>query len=903
MVEKNRQGKTYNLGRKVRSPQKKEEFVPYIEPIRGTKAHCMYTTVEREGTEQLTLYGYYSANLLDIQNERKLEVATCKNYDNVVCTLIAPAFAGYALKEMDEMDFLACWKNVLKRADSVVKVDEAYSLIRMIAAYAYQHGDTDVSLWGLMPEDRFEYFVETRQKEPEVKGESQEIKHYADRGIRIGRSISLTTEFKLYLRMLQQSTSFGQVLAGLILFTTGCRTSEAVAFKFQHLTEMFPGCWALQRINVSHPDARDSEIGGKTHNAFRMLWIPGFLAKLILDKREYLLNNYPEIEVNELTIACYGVDYQRPCTQKELNAHMKELFREVGVKEDMVASAFREICESKSNMEEYERSAVAYLGRHQAITAMVYCGLSEAQICVCAGHEQIDREVEAYDFVNPDTFRELANVLGRRPIIQILDQMAQYDEILYEGGANVFSSDGWSRVVFPSDREIEFLLCVYGMKGNVEVELGHVEGVEILGQMNLRMPRQKEGEGLSIRHALRTAGEEAYLEAKNELEESATAGPAVNDLDWIEGIADEKIQIYEVKEAEVAELPDVGTLLPRTIATVEETGSLKTAGKKQEGNLTARGISAQTSSAADQYVASAAQLYVLSRTGELVNLDAGQQKIFQRGARGKKVLSGQHAVALYAYNPAAPACLISREGRIYRVPAGGIQGTGGTAYHDVLRNRGVLLQGAALEQAGSSLICVTSVGTIVRLAVNCLSGSFPEEGRVLLDQEAMCTARAEVVSACICPEKTDVLLVTQNGQALRIADKDFKVCKSFSLKPIKGISLEEGDRAVACLPYTDVGVFSITTDGRGVLFREKTELSPHGRGSKGVALVKLCEGDRIVAAMTPGVVVGMLRKDGYLCCTETSSFPEYGRGRMGVRAMNTTRDSPVVAGGVISPSD
>ena len=41
----------------------------------------------------------------------------------------------------------------------------------------------------------------------------------------------------------------------------------------------------------------------------------------------------------------------------------------------------------------------------------------------------------------------------------------------------------------------------------------------------------------------------------------------------------------------------------------------------------------------------------------------------------------------------------------------------------------------------------------------------------------------------------------------------------------------------------------------------------------------------------------------YLCCTETSSFPEYGRGRMGVRAMNTTRDSPVVAGGVISPSD
>lgn len=114
---------------------------------------------------------------------------------------------------------------------------------------------------------------------------------------------------------------------------------------------------------------------------------------------------------------------------------MKELFREVGVKEAMIASAFREIQESRENMEEYERSLVAYLGRHQVITAMTYCGLTEAQICICAGHEQIDGRMEAYDFVNPNMFKELVNVLSRRPIIQILDQMAEYNEISYDGEA------------------------------------------------------------------------------------------------------------------------------------------------------------------------------------------------------------------------------------------------------------------------------------------------------------------------------------------------------------------------------------------------------------------------------------------------------------------------------------
>lgn len=465
--------KTYDLGRKVRGVQEKQEFVPFLDPVFGSRRHNRFLTVVRDGETKLTLAGYYHEHMLEIQNERKLEEATCKRYDNVVRDYIAPAFAEYALDEMDELDYLACWDQIQKTVTRPADLQTAYSLVRMIADYAYQHGGTEVTLWGLMPEGQASFTKRTgsapakgkEEKNEESEGakekeERREARRFADKGIRIARTMSLVTEFKLFMEMLQNLTVFGQVLAGLIIFTIGVRTSEAIAFQFKHFCEVTPGYWGLQRINVSAPEARESVAGGKSHNAIRLLWVPKFLAKIILERREHLLTLYPQEVVDNLTIACYGTDNQRPCTQKELNAHMKELFRKVGVKEDMIASAFETMRESDENMEEYERSIVAYLGRHQAITAMVYCGLTEAEICACAGHEQIDKDVEPYDFVNPDAFRALADKLSRRPIVQIFDQMQNYCTVIYDGGTKQFASDGWLRIEIQTDEEKEFFLYV-----------------------------------------------------------------------------------------------------------------------------------------------------------------------------------------------------------------------------------------------------------------------------------------------------------------------------------------------------------------------------------------------------------------------------------------------------------
>ena len=129
----------------------------------------------------------------------------------------------------------------------------------------------------------------------EENEERREARRFADKGIRIARTMSLVTEFKLFMEMLQDLAVFGQVLAGLIIFTIGVRTSEAIAFQFKHFCEVAPGYWGLQRINVSAPEARESVAGGKSHNAIRLLWVPKFLAKIILERREYLLTLYPPL--------------------------------------------------------------------------------------------------------------------------------------------------------------------------------------------------------------------------------------------------------------------------------------------------------------------------------------------------------------------------------------------------------------------------------------------------------------------------------------------------------------------------------------------------------------------------------------------------------------------------------
>lgn len=951
-MKKNKRGEKarYNLGRQIKSPQKKESFHDYKTPVRNSHACTVYRTVERNGSSQLTLYGFYVMHLREFQNERKLAPSTCKVYDQIVCELIAPACAEYALAEMDEIDFLMCWQQIQDSSDSARKTSVAYSLFRMIAEFAYRYGGTSVTLWGLPPN---ESHLKKDCNGPQVCDVmEEEVYRYVKRGVHISNSIPLQTEMKLFLRLAQQVPLHGEALGGLILFSTGTRTSETVAFQYRHLTEVSPGCWALQRINVSNPNARDSEIGGKTHNAFRLLWIPLFLAKLILDQRQKLLQIYPEATVQKLHIACRGMDYQTPCTQKELNTYMKDMFEIVGVTEDLVASAFRAIGEDENAKWEYERSVVAYLGRHQAITAMVYCGLTEAQICACAGHEQVNTDMREYDFVNPDTFRKLAAALSRRPVFQVLDQITEARQIIYDGNAQSVSSDSGLQISFDTDYDTEFLLIAHSVGEYGTVELESMDKIRILKKWSFDFPTHQHSDPLSIRSHLYTNGKAAYTAVKHSsINAKLTSTCAVNDSKWLQRSADMDICVCQGIPEETPPLSDVTRLLAdlkwanltgdsvenRTVsaapvlalpsgpapalalpagpvpalmlpsapasADVTPTPSYSPAAEHLRPSnmstpdfvLTAVAGTALTGSPNAPQVTISAQTILLDQSQRLTVLPSGQYPLFRRNVQGERFVKEKELTALYAYQPDMQVYLLSRQGRFYSGAAGCLTATANVC-QDVLRNRGILLQNPVFAQSGSFLVCLTTIGKIICVETKCLSRRIPTDGVELANSSTLQAWQSECVSACICPAGSDVLLITECGQVLRIANSDLHARKSLPLVPIHGIDLEPGDRAIACVPVTDDGVFTVTANGYGFLCREKIHMiSPHGRNTQGVAFMNLKEHDRIVSAFVPGSVIGTLREDGMFKLLDVEDFPDHGRTSGGVIAAKTKEHKRIVA--------
>lgn len=476
---------------------------------------------------------------------------------------------------------------------------------------------------------------------------------------------------------------------------------------------------------------------------------------------------------------------------------------------------------------------------------------------------------------------------------------------------------------------------VNSAEANTPLEIGEVKNIQIIQNLKLTLPKRKEERTISIRSDLWKVGQNAYWDAKEEIEKGALeAACAADDLEWLDQAEDCDVQVHAPQPREVSPLPDVQSLLPTV--RIPEPVRVK-AGQPDEASEHSGELPADqhleellTEAAADphemetacenecvaketksaratppiRYAESSEHLYVLDGQGNLTRISHEQCRLYNRGSRGKKVLKDkQEAVALYTYRPDMPAFLISKQGWIYRVPAGELfcedPSSEKTAYTNVLREHGILLQDPNMMKAGASLICLAKGGSVIRLSLNKFSGSFPAEGKPLINPES--AKDHEIISACICPAESDVLLVTQNGLALRIANKNKNkkkrliIKRSFALQPIKGIHLDAGDRAVACVPYTDDGILCITADGCGMMYQGKTAIRPHGRGTMGMAFVKLREGDKVINVMIPGQTVAILREDGYLSCLETSQFPPREKNSIGVTAMATDRGKYVVA--------
>lgn len=871
----------HKLDRKPRKPAQDKTA-----PVNYDALHPASLTLSQQtADDQPTFAAVYRMLWPKLREERKWARSTAKQYDRVMAQKILPQMPlDVAFWDLDEDDFLTFWDHLCGSGLSQSHLQIASVVIRTIMELAYDQGLTQTTLWGLpqyriLPEEGVPLEI-LPCEDPEEEGA-----RLADLAVRTPRSISLDVEFALAQGMIDNCCDHGELIAGLLMLCLGVRTSEATGFSYKHLVEVRPGYWALVRYEVSNKDARTTHAGGKTSNAFRLLPLPKFLTEILLGRKQELLGRFsPEVTEN-LPLACKGTDVACRCTQKEVNAKLKNLYRLAGVAEDLMRTAYQEMRADPDLAEDCEGRATAYLCRHQFATAMVYCGLTPGEIYTVMGHAEEDESVHKSDFANPDAFCALADKMSRRPLVQFFDHLAACHTYSCEDQPVSVCADGDVDLYFPSGGIFEVSLLGVEYGDNLRVE---TEGVEILRQAPLCLPGNP-SDTISIRGALRALGEEAWRAAVDKTVVLPSPAAVVERLDHesalpslqaIYSTANSRPQaVVEIPQpAPVAADKSDDQVLPQPTECVDIPQPVQQAVPVRAGRPEPKvfGMSAAPGS-----------LYLLGRSGEIQALP-DRQPIYNRNLAGKRLLDGQHMepAALFCCREQDPALILSSDGMLYRLAPGQRLDSPDFCRPDnpsyqALRSGGILLQGPELGQSDGTITCLSDRGSIRRVSLERLRRISPEGRQLVTVPEG-----DKLVSACLCSAHEDLLIVSARGKVLRLAAKDLYVVISPGADLCVGMTLADEDHAVLCRPYkTDTEYLFVTGSGQAVRLAASAELMPHGRGSQGVRQVRVGAGDQIAALLPAAPAVFLAATNGKGLCIGTDSISVTTGAAKGVVAM------------------
>lgn len=859
------------LNQKLRKPAQDKTA-----PVNYDALHPASLTLSQQTADyQPTFAAVYRMLWPKLREERKWARSTAKQYDRVMAQKILPQMPlDVAFWDLDEDDFLTFWDHLCGSGLSQSHLQIASVVIRTIMELAYDQGLTQTTLWGLpqyriLPEDGAPLEV-LPCEDPEEEGA-----RLADLAVRTPRSISLDVEFALAQGMIDNCCDHGELIAGLLMLCLGVRTSEATGFSYRHLKQIRPGYWALVRYEVSAKDSRSTQAGGKTSNAFRLLPLPKFLTEILMNRKRKLLEKFPPEVVENLPLACKGIDYTCRCTQKETNEAMKNLYRLAGVAEDLMRTAYQEMRADPDLAEDCEGRATAYLCRHQFATAMVYCGLTPGEIYTVMGHAEEDESVHKSDFANPDAFCALADKMSRRPLVQFFDHLAACHTYSCEDQPVSVCADGDVDLYFPSGGIFEVSLLGVEYGDNLRVE---TEGVEILRQAPLCLPGNP-SDTLSIRGALRALGEEAWRAAVDKTVVLPSPAAVIESLDHesappslhvIYPAANSQTQAVEIPQP----APPAAAEPPHQIPPEPVQQAVSVRSGRPEAKVFGTAVAPGT-------------LYFWGRNGEIRALP-DRQPIYNRNLAGKWLLEERHAepVALFCCREQDPALILSSDGMLYRLAPGQRLDSPDFCRPDnpayqALRCGGILLQGPELGQSDGTITCLSDRGSIRRVSLERLRRILPEGRQLVTVPEG-----DKLVSACLCSAHADLLIVSARGKVLRLAAKDLYVVISPGADLCAGMTLADEDHAVLCRPYkTDTEYLFVTGSGRAVRLAASAELMPHGRGSQGVRQVRVGAGDQIASLLPAAPAVFLAATNGKGLCIRTDSIPVTSGAAQGVVAM------------------
>ncbi len=880
---------------------------------------------------KLTFWGVYILLLLRIQNARKWIPSTCENYDNLVCNNLAAEFmeGSPAFEDLTEDEMLIRWQKTLNHIDNESIAQRCHFLLRIIMLEAYERGYTRTLLWGMVNPCRDaeilteeEASEDTFIKTPEQLEETDERvgKRYAQK-LNNKTCMLPETEYCLYMYCEQESAEHGEYVGGLIALEIGGRTSEICGYSYEDLDRL-GSSHTLRMLNTADSSGRNIHTGGKSSNAPRGATLTKHLINLLLSRRAKIEAMGIYENVGKLPIVCVGTDYAKRCTQKELNRAIKDAFYQCKVESDVMREASTAMRDNSELAEECENSASLYLFRHQRITWAVACGYSQAEIYNVAGHKIEVPNVEKSDFSNPDIFERQVELDRNRPLKQIIDNVPAYDEIPYEGTTISAVSLGWVQVRIPAGEK--FKISAEALEPGSQIDLEPQDGIEVLNVDNdIMRPinplcdismrelfhncaqgiRDNENEPANPALVGETDDDSNLLTDKLKLTRSAKGplltngndptpvSPAdatmdastISDLDHEENIKPKVLESTAIPIAQVSEectasepidsfshsdnqvtetliaVPSLG------FATSSQTAIAKSAMPKNVIHFQADGI----------------VLLVSNQNTLRVPEDKLLSGAYASSGHKAVSINGKDSVIrVFDHNESSDALLLTPEGKAFRVSAGtSIQAE---PCSNMLESAIALLPLSSNSVPISTLVIVSKTGRLWRVPYKDVS-AVKQDGSDLVD---LANAQNEQLAvACFCPNGSDVLLISSDGQALCLHHEDVYSPDMQRNRTFQAMKLRPGAQIVACLPYSDAEGLLCVSKGGNVLLTLPGLPAQH-KGAQGVSLMTLTGNDAVAGVIAPADGVLIACNDGTILCLDSTDLDAHKRsakGRCGIK--------------------
>jgi DNA gyrase subunit A len=194
---------------------------------------------------------------------------------------------------------------------------------------------------------------------------------------------------------------------------------------------------------------------------------------------------------------------------------------------------------------------------------------------------------------------------------------------------------------------------------------------------------------------------------------------------------------------------------------------------------------------------------------------------------------------------------------------------------------------------GLFMVIATSRGIIKRTSMDKFA-SVRSSGLIAMKL----VGEEELVGASVLSESDKVMLVSQNGKAIRFAIKDLRIASRTS-GGVRGIRLDRGDKVVGMSKvFTEARLLTVTENGFGKLSRVNN-YPLQNRGGKGVIAHKVNEKTgKVIAAMTVPISQNLIiisAKGIVIRISIDDEVPVQGRPTQGVHLNRLDEDDKVAS--------